>query len=53
MTARQQQIREIKAGINPVKSALIGVLRQLEPLSKKESARLARIIGRLEAWQNS
>lgn len=50
---KRDEIEFLKHEANQIKSRLIDIERRLEPLSVKEADRLSRIIGRLEAWQNS
>ena len=50
--AKKEKIQHIKQECNHPKSELIRLLSKLEEVSPAQAAKLDKIIGRLEAWQN-
>ena len=50
---QRQQLQHLKHEINQPKGILIDLLRRIEAISPAQGEKFARIIGRLEAFQNS
>lgn len=48
----RDELTFLKREVNPIKSDLMDILRKVEAISPSQAAKLERIIGNLEAWQN-
>lgn len=50
--SQREELKRLKSEISQPKSRLLDLLRRVEQISPSQGDQLARIIGRLEDWQN-